>query len=344
METCGKCHTGAHEEFANYLVHADPADPTTNPGLHKVYSAMHMLLLGVFICVGLHAVLWLVRSLAAKEWRHSFPKDGPYVRRWSEFYTALHVFMMVSFLGVAGTGLPLHYSHRPWARSIMETLGGPQSAAWVHRVSAVIMLGTIAAYLGHLLYRVAIKREKGLWTGPNTMLPRIQDFKDLLGMFRWFLFLGPKPKFDRWTYWEKLDFWAVFWGIVIIGGSGLVLWFPVAATKVLPAWALNVSLIIHGHEALLAIGFIFTIHIFHTQLRPDKFPSDISFYTGRLPEAEFAYERAAEYERAAATGAIEGMRDRRPGHQTRIQGHVLGFIALVMGMSFVIAMVAAALA
>jgi len=341
IETCGKCHNNANENFVSYLVHADTSDSENYPGLYKTEKLMTGLLTGTFFLAGLHALLWLLRSLAAGEWRGSFASSGVWVRRWSNFYTALHVLMMTSFVTVAATGLPLHFSHRPWAKGAMDFLGGPGISTFLHRIAAIVMICTILAYLFHLCYRAFIKREKGLWTGPTTMIPRYQDWKDFIGMYKWFFGMGPKPKFDRWTYWEKFDFWSVFWGIVIIGASGMILWFPVAATRILPGWAINVAHIIHGHEALLAIGFIFSIHIFHTQFRPEKFPMDIFFYTGRMTEAEFKHEKPLEYERAVQQGTLEAMREARPRRRTRRRGYILGTVALIIWISCVVAMVAA---
>ena len=96
--------------------------------------------------------------------------------------------------------------------------------------------------------------------GPNAI--------DIWNHVRWFVGKGPRPQFDRYTYWEKFDYWAVFWGMFIIGSSGLVLWFPFFFSQFLPGWIFNVATVIHGEEALLAVGFIFTIHFFNGHLRP----------------------------------------------------------------------------
>ena len=85
---------------------------------------------------------------------------------------------------------------------------------------------------------------------------------------------GRGPQYGRWTYWEKFDYFAVFWGIAVIGSTGLMLWFPEFFTRLLPGWLINVATIIHSDEALLATGFIFTVHFFNTHLRPEKFPMD----------------------------------------------------------------------
>jgi len=245
---------------------------------------------------------------------------------------------MCSFLLLAGTGLPLHYANEEWARRLMVRLGGPPAAGWVHRVSAIVMLVCMAAYMAHIAWRFLARREKGLWMGPNSMVPRWKDVTDLLGNVRWFLFLGKRPRFDRWAYWEKFDFWAVFWGIAIIGGTGLVLWFPEEATRILPAWVVNVSAIIHGHEALLAVAFIFTFHIFHANLRPDKFPMDPLFLTGRMPEEELKHDRPLEYERAKEQGTLDAMEDSPPVRATVRVAYVLGLTVMIAGIVLVILM------
>ncbi len=342
VATCAQCHEDAHASFASYAIHADPRDGGAHPGLHFIYRAMWWLLVVTFGATGLHSILWLIRSLIAKEWRLARHAPGDrLVRRWRPFYTYLHVAIMTAFLLLASTGLPLHYSDRPWASGLMAFFGGPASGALVHRTAALLMIVSVASYLGHIAWRALVRREPGLWSGPNTMLPRWRDLRDCAQHVRWFLGLGPKPRFDRWTYWEKFDFWAVFWGIAVIGGSGVILWLPEAATRVLPGWAINVAVVIHGHEALLAVGFIFSIHIFNTQLRPEKFPMDTLFYTGVIPEEEFRRERPEEYERAVREGTLASLAASPPTRTSRLRAHLLGAAALAVGLWLVVMMLAA---
>ncbi len=344
VATCAQCHEGAHREFASYLVHADPRDGERYPKVHLVYAVMNGLLIGVLFFGVLHATLWLVRSLAAGEWRRpARPKDEPHVRRWPKSYVIYHVWMMSSVLVLAATGLPLHYSDRPWAHGVMNTIGGPVVSGLIHRMAAVMLAALFAVFLGDLLWRALGRREKGLFAAQNTMLPRWKDVQDLWGNLRWFLFLAPRPRYDRWTYWEKFDFWAAFWGLFVIGVSGLMLWFPVQATRIVPGWFLNAAVVVHGAEALLVISFIFTVHVFHANLRPDKFPMDTMFWTGRMPLAEFLYDRPAEYERLHEAGKLEALYDAAPARRSRIFAYVIGTTALLVGFFFVAAMIVALL-
>ena len=146
--------------------------------------------------------------------------------------------------------------------------------AALHRVGAFILFGVFWDTSGTSGTRRVSKADPG-WT-PSMARTRFSSpcaiSKEAVQSIRWFFGLGPRPSYGRYTYWEKFDYFAVLWGIIIIGGTGLVLWFPEIFTRILPGWSVNVATIIHSDEALLAVGFIFTIHFFNTHFRPDKFP------------------------------------------------------------------------
>ena len=226
-------------------------------------------------------------------------------RRFDAFDRSLHVALMVSFLGLAVSGLPLLFSESAWASRLAHALGGFQAAGMIHRISAVILMGVFLAHLGRVGKRLVIDRDLGVLWGPASMTPQPRDLRDLFNHMKWFLGMGPRPRFDRYTYWEKFDYMAVFWGMGIIGGSGLMLWFPTLFARVVPGWVFNVATLIHGEEALLAVGFIFTVHFFNTHMRPGKFPMDPVIFTGRVSEEDLREERADEYDRLRAEGRLE---------------------------------------
>jgi len=132
-----------------------------------------------------------------------------------------------------------------------------------------------------------------------------KDLQDFIGNLKWFVGKGPRPKYGRWTYWEKFDYFAVFWGVFVIGSTGLMLWFPEFFTRFIPGSFLNIATIIHSDEALLAVGFIFTVHFFNTHLRPEKFPMDIVVFTGRMGLEEFKQDKPAEYEALVEKGELD---------------------------------------
>jgi len=164
------------------------------------------------------------------------------------------------------------------------------------------------------------------------MVPQPRDLAEFVGHVKWFVRRGPRPDFDHFTYWEKFDYWAVFWGMAIIGGSGLVLWFPVFFAKILPGSVFNLALLVHGEEALLAVGFIFTIHFFNGHFRPDKFPIDTVIFTGAVPEHELKEERPGEYERLRRERRLESLVVPRPTPAMHRYGHIVGGLALTTGV------------
>ncbi len=229
-------------------------------------------------------------------------------QRFTRLERALHALMIVSFISLALTGMTLKFSYTSWAAFLSRRLGGFESAGFIHRAAATLMFGLFVTHLGDLdrkRRRLSGGSLRRLLLGEDTMLLTRRDLAEFLGNLKWFVGRGDRPRHGRWTYWEKFDYFAVFWGIFIIGSTGLMLWFPVFFTRLLPGPLINVATIIHSDEALLATGFIFTVHFFNTHLRPEKFPMDTVVFTGRMPLAEFRRDKPAESEALVAAGALE---------------------------------------
>jgi len=164
----------------------------------------------------------------------------------------------------------------------------------------------------------------------------MQDVRDLGATMKWFVGKGPKPNYGRWTYWEKFDYMAVFWGIAVIGFSGLMLWFPEFFTKLFPGWVINVAQIIHSDEALLAVGFIFTIHFFNTHLRPDAFPMDTVIFTGLVPFEEFKNDRPREYQELKDSGKLKKVMVKKEAQSWYYKTiRFFGFVFVAVGLILV---------
>ena len=261
-----------------------------------------------------------------------------YILRFTRLNRILHVFMIVSFLILSLTGMSLKFSYTGWARVLSKFFGGFESAGYWHRFAAVIM---VIVFTTHLVDIVRLrKKEFGSWKslllGKNSMLFNKKDWQDLKASLKWFLGRGARPQYGRWTYWEKFDYFAVFWGMFVIGSTGLTLWFPEFFTNFFPGWMINVSTIIHSDEALLATGFIFTIHFFNTHLRPEKFPMDIVIFSGRVPFDEFKLDRPDEYHEMLEKGELEkNLVEQYP--PIVLKGiKIFGWTALTIGFSIVI--------
>jgi cytochrome b subunit of formate dehydrogenase len=256
-----------------------------------------------------------------------------YYRRFGPIERVMHAVLMLTFVGCAMTGVPLLFADHAWAPAFVRLVGGFEAAALIHRICAAIMIVGFVAHVIRVFARAFMAPD---WTiyfwGPYSLVPNLKDLQDVIGMFKWFFGRGPQPKFDRYTYWEKFDYWGVFWGMAIIGGSGLLLWFPTFFANFLPGWVFNIATIIHGEEALLATGFIFTIHFFNGHLRPEKFPMDTVIFTGQIPEHELKHERPIEYARLVERGQLAALETTAPRPEAVLFGRILGSIGLVLGL------------
>jgi len=244
----------------------------------------------------------------------------------------LHGLLMASFLGLATTGMPLHFNQSPWAIWIAHTMGGFGVMGFFHRVSAVLLTICFAIHIAHASWRIFRRRELHILWGPDSLVPQPRDVVEFLQHLRWFFGLGSRPRFGRFTYWEKFDYFAVFWGMAVIGASGYVLWFHGLSSRFLPGWVFNVSAVIHSEEALLAVGFIFTIHFFNSHLRPEKFPMDLVIFTGRVSAEELRTERPVEYERLIREGRLAALRTEPPPLWLRNFGRIIGGVAVTVGL------------
>jgi len=260
------------------------------------------------------------------------------IQRFSRLNRLLHILMIVSFMNLSLTGMSLKFSYTPWAVFLSHLFGGFESAGAIHRFSAFIMFCVFSV---HLIDLVRQKRRektslKKMIFGPGSMMFNKKDWHDLVDSLKWFLGKGERPQYGRWTYWEKFDYFAVFWGMIVIGSTGLTLWFPEFFTQFVPGWAINVATIIHSDEALLATGFIFTIHFFNTHLRPEKFPMDIVIFSGRYPLEEFKMDRPDEYKHLTENGQLEQYLV-EPYPQIVLRTiKIFGWTALCLGFSIVI--------
>jgi cytochrome b subunit of formate dehydrogenase/nitrate reductase gamma subunit len=214
--------------------------------------------------------------------------------RFNVFHRFIHLVMMVTFIGLALSGLPIKYPNAFWAKGLILLWGGVRGAGIFHRWFAGITFGYFFVHLFWVLYyRVILK---GSLFGPDSMIPSWKDFQDLYQHIAYFLGRGDPPRFGKFTYWEKFDYWAVFWGIAFIGGSGLVLWFPELFSGFLPGILFNIAYTIHSDEALLAIGFIFIVHLYNAHFRASVFPLDKTIFTGKIEVKELMERHPLEWE------------------------------------------------
>lgn len=222
-----------------------------------------------------------------------------------------HLILMITFILLIITGFPLKFYYYNWAKVLMKFLGGPELTTVIHRVAGVTMVCLFFFhwyYLFRNLFRYyiipSLKRGKFSFKGMfkfiyySPMFPRVKDIKDFIDFVKYALFItDEKPKHERFHWREKFDYWAVFWGIPVLGFTGWILWFETVSTQYFPGWVVNISLIAHSDEALLAASVILVWHMYNAHVNYDKFPMSPLFLTGYLPEEIMKHEYYLEWER-----------------------------------------------
>jgi cytochrome b subunit of formate dehydrogenase len=301
---------------------------------------MTTLLVGTLSLATLHTLAWLWRLWRSPEYRirHKHAPGAKQYQRFTLFQRILHLLMLLSFFVLALTGMVLKFAHMGWAQLWADVLGGFQVTGFMHRIGAIVLMGVFGVHLWSVWEQ---KKQSGkswvnfIFFSPNTLMFTMKDLREVVGALKWFAGRGPRPQYGRYTYWEKFDYFAVFWGMFIIGSTGLILWFPEIFTLIFPGWWVNVATILHSDEALLAVAFIFTVHFFNTHFRPDKFPMDTVIFTGRVPMDELEADKPAEFEELLSDGTLEEkLVYPFPRHLERLARY-FGFFALAIGLTLI---------
>jgi cytochrome b subunit of formate dehydrogenase len=355
LETCQKCHEGATEGFISFHPHGNTHDYEKYPYMWIASKFMIGLLAGVFTFFWGHAALWFYREYKERKKRNGQqhvntnelhgtaekleekPEQKPehkgkHFMRFTRSWRILHLALVLGVMVLVLTGMTVLYADSFWAPTVMNLIGGPEVAAVLHRFGAMTFIGVFVIHLLMIAWCIIRNCKTWTWFGPRSLLPNWQDFKDAGAMFKWFFGKGPRPVFDKWAYWEKFDYWAPFWGLTIVGVSGIMMWFPEVTASLLPGWVFNVATIVHGEEAFLAAVFLFTVHFFNSHFRPDKFPQDIAMFTGTVPLEDFKHEHTLEYQRLVESGELDKFLVDAPSESMTTGSKILGATLIIVGL------------
>lgn len=220
------------------------------------------------------------------------------IRRFTLTQRVFHALMAFCFMAQSVTGFARLFGEGAWGERLAALFGGQAGVLAAHKAGGLLMVALLLAHVVHVL----VTSPRGILPGPDSMMPRIRDVSDFFKHVGWMLGFNKHPSLDRWAYWEKFDYWAVFWGVAIIGGSGLLLADPVISARYVPGWWLNIALVLHHDEAFLAMGYIFLIHFTVAHLRRTRFPMDMSIIDGCMPMDEVRHERGDWEARLSASG------------------------------------------
>jgi cytochrome b subunit of formate dehydrogenase len=213
--------------------------------------------------------------------------------RFSRADRVQHAVMLVSFLVLTVTGLPQKFIFldNRWLDSLIDALGGIEAVRVIHRLAAIALMIVTGFHVLDVAHRVLVRRV------PLYMLPRYQDVVDALQAVRYNLGLArQRPRMDRYTWEEKVEYWSLIWGTIVMIATGFMLWNPVATARFLPGEFIPAAQVVHGGEALLAILAVLVWHFYSVHLRQ----FNRSMFTGQMTEHEMEEEHPLELERIRA--------------------------------------------
>lgn len=347
LKTCQQCHNDkkpgmvtATAGFVTFGPHANSHDFEKYPQMWIATKFMVALLIGVFAFFWAHCGLWYYREWQERKAHKTVSRvdtealglAGKHFERFPWGWRLAHLVFALVTMTLIITGTSAMFSGSSWAPVVAAAVGGPKILGIIHRVAAALFVGIFVIHFIYVMQRL-LRDKTFRWFGPDSLIPNWKDLADCVAMFKWFFGKGPKPQFDRWTYFEKFDYWAVFWGVNVIGWSGLMLAFPHVTASYLPGWVFNVATLVHGEEAFLAAVFLFTVHFFNNHFRPDKLPPpDVVMFTGTQSIEEFRKEHPAHYQRLVKSGELEKYLVDAPSKQMHVGSVVLGLTLITVGL------------
>jgi len=228
----------------------------------------------------------------------AIPKE---IERFDISFRIQHIVMFTTFLLLSFTGWGLKYAHDPegLASIWIRLWGGPETAGLIHRIAGVTML---LDFIWHVIYLIYLFATKQMTINlKTTIIPLPKDIFDVIKNFMYFFGLSKeKPRFGKFSYAQKFDYWAVFWGMFIIGSSGYALAFPMQVSYLIPqfatGWIWELLGLMHSDEALLAIVFILFWHFYSEHLKPEVFPMSWIWITGKISTEKLKHHHPLEYE------------------------------------------------
>jgi cytochrome b subunit of formate dehydrogenase len=302
--TCGGCHPGANERFAIGKVHVTSAREE-EPLLYWIETAYIILIVSVVGGMAAHNIADFIKKARRKmrirrgEIAEEHTGRGLYIRMtFSE--RLQHGSLLVSFILLVITGFMLRYPDAWWVESVRNLSDSIfDLRGLVHRIAAVVM---VAASLYHIWYLAFTQRGRELlWD----LMPRLQDLVDAKAVLKYNFGLSKiKPKFGRFSYIEKSEYWALVWGTMIMAATGVIMWFDNTFMGLLTKLGWDIARTIHFYEAWLATLSIIVWHFYYVMFNPDTYPMNMAWLTGTLTETEMAEEHPLELDKMKVNGTM----------------------------------------
>ncbi len=285
--TCGGCHKGAGQTFAIGPVHVQPEARTEHPVVRIIRLAYWFLIPLTFGFMFFHNLLDYVRKLLRKGPRAD---TGEEVERMNFNFRMAHWLTVVSFPVLVITGFALKYPEAWWARPMLHWERHFAFRGDVHRVAAVVLLVSLAYHAIHL---ILVRQDRAIL---RYLWPGLDDLRGIGDMFLYNVRLAQTPPaFGKFSYAEKMEYWAFLWGSFVMAGSGAILWFNNLALRYFPKWVSDAATTLHFYEAILATFSILLWHMYMVIFDPDVYPMDRAWITGKASADHLRHTRPAYY-------------------------------------------------
>jgi formate dehydrogenase subunit gamma len=223
-------------------------------------------------------------------------KVKDYQQRFSVSQRIAHAAGMTLFFVLAFTGLPQEFFQQGWARWSILAMGGIERVRWIHRYAGIAFAALVAVHLAVAVVQLGTRRVRA------SMVPTRKDFLDAIEMMRYYLRLSDEaPRFDRFDYRQKFEYWGLVIGSFVMIVTGFILFFPVETARLLPGQVIPAALLMHGREGLLAFLIVITWHLYNAHFSPESFPFDTSIFTGKTTRERMEKEHPLEYARLVAS-------------------------------------------
>lgn len=277
-ETCGKCHPGANQKFIAAKVHFDGTQKADFGGkviamLSKFYIWMIIAVIGGMV---LHNIIVFRKKLILHRIGH--PRI---LFRMTLLQRVQHLTLLISFFTLVLTGFALKYPDSWLALAFINEA----VRSIVHRTAGVVL---IAVSLFHIYYVITNPDGRQLI---KDMLPDWKDVTDIRDAMRFYLGTSEqRPMFRRFSYAEKAEYWALVWGMFVMAGTGLMIWFKMGVGDRVPGWWIDVAILIHWYEAILATLAIIVWHIYAVIFDPDAYPMNWAWFDGKMSIEHYAHE------------------------------------------------------
>lgn len=260
------------------------------------------------------------------------PEQRTRLKRFTPVHRLWHLTLMLLFMLLSVTGVAWMFYETQWGRELAGLFGGYQGALEVHKIGGLVLLAALLLHIPYLFYCIDWKKFPGSLLNANSLVFQWEDIKGFFGHIGWVFGLNDLPKYERWGWWAKFDYWAVWWGLTIVGVTGLMLYNPVLTSDYMPGWMLNVALWVHRIEAVLAMGHIFTVHFTVEHWRPGNFPFNAGMFDGTMPLEEARHDHAAWVARLEGEGRLDAALVAPPPVPLRILYFVFGYSIILLGI------------